>query len=50
MSLHGELRAVLFGEETEVVIDFLKERGRKRKDVPTMRHRDAFQCQSKSKR
>ena len=27
MSLHGELRAVLFGEETEVVIDFLKERG-----------------------
>ena len=27
MSLHGELRAVLFGEETEVVIDYLKDRG-----------------------
>ena len=24
MSLHGELRAVLFGEETKVVFDFLK--------------------------
>ena len=27
MSLQDELRAVLFGEETEVVIDYLKDRG-----------------------
>ena len=43
MSLHGELRAVLFDEETEVVIDYLKDRGlpvANRKDVPTAQRCD----------
>ena len=51
MSLQGELRAVLFGEETELVfIDYLKGDHGLLAIEKTMRRRDAFQCQSKSKR
>ena len=38
MSLHGEQRAVLFGEETEV-IDFLNERG---PQVDVVQHSSQF--------